>query len=170
MFSTQIVPFAIGLKIDATSAAGLLTIYLIGTLIGTPLVGWAADKLGGTRMVALSCITLAVWQALLVAHPNFLMIAILAGLAGLQGSAMPPSLGLALSQHFGSSSFAKALGISGLVGLPFAVIGVPLGSWIFVRTGSYDATFIMAAIVLAIGAALTLTMRQSSSPRTATGH
>jgi MFS family permease len=163
MFSTQVVPFATGLGIDATRAAGLLTIYLVGTLVGTPLVGAAADRIGGARLIALLCLALALWQGLIAAEPGFIGLALLAGLSGLQGSAMIPALGLALSRHFGPASFAKALGIATLVGLPFGVASVPLTSWMFVRTHSYTGAFLLAVAILALGAVLTMTLRERSS-------
>jgi MFS family permease len=161
MFSTELVPFATGTGIDVTSAALLLTFYLIGTLIGTPLVGWSADKLGGARMIGLLCVSLGVWQALLVLQPSYASLALLSGLVGLQGSAMPSCLGLALSQQLGESSFAKAYGASTLVGLPFAVLGVPIASGIYVHAGSYAGAFLVATIILALGALLALSVRQS---------
>jgi cyanate permease len=162
MFSTELIPYAIGLGIDPTKAAVLLTVYLVGTLVGTPFVGWAADKLGGARMIGLLCLTLALWQGLLMTQPSYGVIALLSGLAGLQGSAMISCLGLALSEQFGQDNFAKAYGSSTLVGLPFAVLSVPIASGIFVRTGSYSTVFLVAVAVLMTGAALVLTMRRKS--------
>lgn len=158
MFATELVPFAIGLGIDPTRAAVLLTAYLVGTLIGTPLVGLSADKLGGARMIGVLCVSLALWQALLILQPSYPLIALLSGLAGLQGSAMISCLGLALSEQLGRSSFAKAYGASTLAGLPFAVLSVPVASGIFVRTGSYSPVFLIASAVLVIGAALALSI------------
>jgi MFS family permease len=158
MFSTELIPFATGLGIDPTRAAVLLTVYLVGTLVGTPLVGWAADKVGGARMIGILCLTLALWQGLLMTQPSYGVIALLSGLAGLQGSAMISCLGLALSEQFGQAAFAKAYGSSTLIGLPFAVLSVPVASGIFVRTGSYTTVFLVAVAVLVIGAALVVTM------------
>lgn len=158
MFSTSLVPFATGIGIEPTMAAMLLTAYLVGTLVGTPLVGWAADKVGGVQMITILCFTLALWQGLLVTHPGFVILLLITWLAGLQGSAMLPSLGLSLSNEFGRESFAKAFGISNLVGLPFAVLSVPVASAIFVRSGSYDGAFLLSAAMLATGMVLALTM------------
>jgi hypothetical protein len=93
-------------------------------------------------------------------QPGFALLALLAGLAGLQGSAMPSCLGLALSEQLGQSRFARAWGASALVGLPFAVASVPVASAIFVHTGSYDRAFLLAAVVLAIAAILSLSVGQ----------
>jgi predicted MFS family arabinose efflux permease len=163
MFSTQLVPFAIGLGIEPTSAALLLTAYLIGNLVGAPLVGWGADKVGGARMIAIVCLSLALCQGLLLTHPGYPMLALLAWLAGLQGSAMVACLGLALSEQFGQAGFAKAWGASTLVGLPFAVAAVPVAAAIFVRTGSYNIVFLVATTVLVIGMVLVLGMRRRSA-------
>lgn len=158
MFSTQLVPFATGLGIDPTKAAVLLTAYLFGTLVGTPLVGWLADKIGGARLMGLLCVSLAIWQGLLVFQPAYTMLVLLAGLVGLQGAAMPSCQGLALSAQFGSRSFAKAWGVSTLVALPFAVLSVPVASGIFVHTGSYNGAFLVAAAALAMGTVLALSI------------
>lgn len=163
MFSTQIVPFATGIGVDETRATGLLTIYLIGTLVGTPLVGAVADRIGGARMLTLLCVALGLWQALLITHPGYLGLAVLSGLAGLQGSAGIPSIGLALSRLFGPQHFSKALGISTVVGLPFGVACVPVSSWIFVRTHSYTGAFLLATTILAIGALLAVTVREGGT-------
>ena len=169
IFSTQVVPFATGLGVDATRAAGLLTIYLIGTLVGTPLVGVVADRIGGARLMAILCLALALWQGLLATQPGFMGLALLAGLSGLQGSAMIPSLGLALSRYFGPANFARTLGIATLVALPFAVAGVPLTSWMFVRTHSYTGAFLLAAAMLALAAVLAVTLRERASVQTSAG-
>jgi cyanate permease len=165
MFSTQLVPFALGEGIDPTRAALLLTAYLVGTLIGTPLFGWFADKVGGARMIGLLCVLLALWQGLLLTQPSYAFLALLAGLAGLQGAAMISCLGLALSERFGQNSFATAYGMANLVGLPFAVLSVPIASGLFVRTGSYSPAFLLATTVLMIGAVLAFSIgRRSAIP------
>jgi hypothetical protein len=91
-------------------------------------------------------------------QPTYALIALLALLAGLQGSAMISCLGLALSEQLGQAGFAKAWGASTLVGLPFAVLSVPVASGIFVQTGSYRLVFVMAAAMLAVGAVLALSI------------
>jgi MFS family permease len=162
MFSTELVPYATGLGIDPTRAAVLLTAYLVGTLIGTPFVGWMADKVGGARMIGSLCLSLALWQACLLIQPAYPLIALLALLAGLQGSAMISCLGLALSEQLGQAGFARAWGASTLVGLPFAVLSVPVASGIFVQTGSYRLVFMLAAAMLAVGAVLALSIGRRS--------
>lgn len=158
MFSTDLVPYAIGSGIDPTKAALLLTAYLVGTLVGTPLVGLFADKIGGARMIGSLCLTFALWQFLLLLHPSYALLALLTFVTGLQGSAMISCLGLALSEQFDPSSFAKIWGTSNLVGLPFAVASVPVASVIFVRTGSYGSVFLLTVGILVIGSLLTVTI------------
>jgi hypothetical protein len=76
---------------------------------------------------------------------------------------MIPSMGLALSRHFGPANFSTALGAATLVGLPFGVASVPLTSWMFVRTQSYTGAFLLAAAILALGAVLTVTLREDKA-------
>jgi hypothetical protein len=83
---------------------------------------------------------------------------LLSGLAGLQGAAMISCLALALSEQFGQSSFARALGASTLVGLPFGVLSVPLASGLYVRTGSYGVVFLLAVVVLIAGFVLAMSI------------
>jgi len=166
MFATTLVPFAMQVGIAPTTSALLLTGYLVGTLVGTPLIGWGADKLGGIAMIVLTCLTIAIWFACLLVHPGFVALMVIAFLIGLQGSAMPPSLGMAFAQEFGQANFAKAWGFSSVIGLPFSIALVPISSMLFVRTGSYDAAFILSIALVLTGMLLPLTMmrRRQAAP------
>ncbi len=162
--SAHIVPMTRDWGLDATRAASLLAIASLGGMAGSVTFGWVADRLGGTRTLALLCFDSAILWVLMLFQPPFIVIALIVGLLGLHGSAMIATFGMALSQHFGRASYARAFGLGYLLSLPFSVLVIPAVAHVSVRTGSYTDALIGMAGFLLFTALLALVVR---TPRSA---
>jgi predicted MFS family arabinose efflux permease len=161
--SAHIVPLAMGWGIDATRAAVLISVSSIGGMLGSPVWGWVAERLGGARVLAILCIIGALgWVALLL-KPPFLLLALLSAAMGFASGAVVPVVSLALSQVFGQPSFGRAFGLANLVSLPYTVVGVPAAAVVFVQTGSYTGAMIGLAVFGLLG--LFCALKLSGAPR-----
>jgi MFS family permease len=143
--AAHIVPLAIGWGIDAPRAASLLTASAFGGMAGSVIFGWVADRIGGAVTLVILCVNSAILWAIVLLHPPFAVLALLAALMGLHGAGVGAVVSMALSQRFGQASFGRAFGLSNLVNLPFMVLGVPVAGHIYARTGSY--TLAVAGLV-----------------------
>jgi MFS family permease len=156
MLSTHLVPMAIGWSIDATKAASLLTLMSLAGLIGPLAFGWLADKFGGRAMQVVLCLNSAALWAVLLTQPQFPMLAIVIALFGLHSAGGVPSFGVALSERFGPTSFARAFGLGNMVSLPFTVLAVPLAASVYVRSGSYREALLIQSAFFVFSALLVL--------------
>jgi MFS family permease len=158
VLAAHIVPMAMAWGIDATKSATLLTFSSLGGMAGSVIFGWVADRLGGALTLVILCVDSAILWSLMLLHPPFATIALLAALIGLHGSAVVAVVSLALSQRFGQANYGRLFGLSNLVNLPLMVLGVPIAGHLYVRTGSYMsamlgliALFVVGAIAAAVG-------------------
>lgn len=152
ILATHIVPLAMGWGIDAARAASLLTASSFGGMAGSVIFGWVADRLGGAVTLVVLCINSAIVWAIMLLHPPFAIIVLLAALMGFHGAAVVAVVSMALSQRFGQAGFGRAFGLSNLVNLPFMVLGVPIAGHVYVRTGSYTLVVIGLIGIFLLGA------------------
>jgi MFS family permease len=147
--SAHVVPLATGWGMSATRAATLISISSIGAMIGAPVWGWIADRLGGALALAILCGSNAILWSLLLLQPPYVAMAAIMCLMGFSSAAIVAVISMALSQLFGRPSFSRAFGMCYFVSLPFMVGGVPTAAHVYVRTGSYVAAIVgMAAFSL----------------------
>lgn len=153
--AAHMVPMTRDWGIDPTKSASLVSFASLAGMAGAVSFGWLADRLGGSKTLALLCLDSAILWALVSFHPPFVILATIVALLGLHGGGVIATFGMALSQQFGAASFGRAFGLGYLVSLPFNVLAVAGAAHIYVRTGSYvDALigmsgFLLCAAVLA---------------------
>ncbi len=166
MIGSHMMPMAIGWGITPTRAATLLTIYAGAAIIGTPLFGWLADRIGGRGVLIIIAGDLAILFGLLIFQPPFALFACVAGAMGLHIASVGTCFALIAAEQFGPASFGRAFGISQLINLPFSVGSVPLAAWIYERTGSYANALALHVAVLGLAVLLILMVRTSAVART----
>jgi MFS family permease len=159
MIGSHLAPMAIGWGVSQPQAASLLGLYAGMAVIGSPLFGWIGDRIGGRAVLTILAVDLAILFALLLLHPSFPLLLVLAALMGLHIASVPGSFALAVTEQFGAESFGRAYGIAQLVNLPFSFGSVPLAAWIFERTGSYAEALILHVGLLLLSAVLVLIVR-----------
>jgi predicted MFS family arabinose efflux permease len=160
MIGSHLAPMAIGWGVSPARAASLLGIYGAAAILGTPLFGWLADRVGGRMVLVILAVDLAILFGLMILQPGFPLLIGLAALMGLHIASAPAGFALIIGENFGSESFGRAYGILQLVNLPFSVASVPLAAWIFERTGSYANALLLHVGLLALAAVLVLTIRR----------
>jgi MFS family permease len=163
MIGSHLAPMAIGWGVSQTQAATLLSVYAGMAVIGSPLFGWIGDRIGGRAVLMILAADLAVLFGLLLLHPGFPLLLVIAALMGLHIASVPASFALAVTERFGADSFGRAYGISQLINLPFSFGSVPLAAWIFERTGSYADALILHIVVLALAVILVLTVGRGTA-------
>jgi len=142
VLAAHIVPLAQGWGVAVTKAATLLTFSSIGGMLGSVFWGWVAEWLGGAPVLAILSFGGAVLWLLLLVHPPYLALAIVAGLMGFTGAPVVPVASMALSQSLGRASFSRAFGLCNFVNLPFMALGVPAVAHVYVTTGSYSLAIV----------------------------
>jgi sugar phosphate permease len=160
VITANMVPMAQSWGFSATLAATLLAIQSFAGIGGTLFFGWVADRLGGTRALAILLVDAALLWVLLLLHPPFAATAVIVGLIGVHGAGAVPVLSVALSDVFGRDAFSRAYGLVNLINLPFAVLSVPAAAMLFARTGSYARVVLCQASFLGLGCLLVLAVRR----------
>jgi MFS family permease len=155
LLGAHLFPMATGWGFDATRGATLIALMSFAGMAGTPLFGWLSDRVGGRNALAIAALdSVFLWLLLLIAHPPFLLTAIVIALIGFHGGGIVPSFSMTLSQRFGEANFSRAYGLGNMMALPVTTLVVPVAAAVFVRTGSYGGALAGQAGLLALAAIL----------------
>jgi predicted MFS family arabinose efflux permease len=164
----HVVPWAQDLGVSARTAALILTVNGVGSLIGDLAAWWLTDRLGGRGALCALMAVAAVAMLLLVlvdAGPAF-AVAFAFGFCIGAGSPVrtaliPPLFGLrAVGAIMGWSTFAWSIG---------GIVGPYLAGFIRDVTVSYDLAFVVGGVLLLIGAASAYFWSGRSRKRSALG-
>jgi MFS family permease len=161
ILGTHLVPMVRDWNIDATSAATLLTASSLAGMVGTVIVGWLADRLGGAGALALLCIVSAIMWAMMLLQPPFIALIPVVGLLGLLGAAVVPAFGMALSQQYGAATFGRAYGLGFMIQLPFNLLGVPIAARVYMGTHSYASAVMGLVAFFVVGALFAISARMT---------
>lgn len=162
---SNLIPYALGLGIDRLSAASLLSVLAIASMVGKLGFGVIADRvpLKLVLLAALAMIGLG-FAALLVVRSYGGLAAVCATL-GLAAGGLLPVWGAIVAQYFGRSAFGRVMGLMNLTMMPLTAASAPLAGYVFDRTGSYDGAFI--GYLLAIMVAMLLLLPLAKAPAAA---
>ncbi|WP_157219360.1 MFS transporter [Flavisphingomonas formosensis] len=171
IFVVHIVPFGTSAGLSLGSATALLSIYAGAGLLGTPLFGWLADRLGPPIALILSGGVQALgWALLLVVKGPALLL--VAATLGVCCTPLVTLHGAALTALFGHATVARAMGYSYLCKLPFIFGFGPMAGAMFDATGDYRMPFLLCSALMACATlcflALSVVSRQPGDARTAT--
>ena len=154
----HLVPYATDVNISPTTAANILAAIGGSSIIGRVVLGGVGDKIGNRRAIIIGFILLAVpLLCLAFARETWMlfMIAIVFGIG--YGDCVASETPLVASV-FG----LKSIGILiGFVATAFSIggaLGPVVAAYIFDVTESYQAAFILTAVVGAIGLVVTITL------------
>jgi predicted MFS family arabinose efflux permease len=152
--TTHIVPMVVGWGLDPMRAALLLTAIGVSGVIGSPLMGFIADKAGGFAALTLIAFCQALALAGLLLKPSFPFLIAIGVIWGLAASGLLASKDLTLSEYFGTESFTNSFGLSALFYPPFTVGTPVLAGFLFSATASYAA--VLTALVVSYGLVIVL--------------
>jgi len=147
---TYVVAFALSQQIAATSAALLLSVLGLASLVGAPLFGWLCDRLTPLRALFVNgCAQLLLWCALAGMRSLIEMAVVLALLGLCTGGVMPMVIGF-IGRAWPMRRFGAALGQMTFAGLPLSFSAAPVAGLIFDAVGSYRAAFLFEALLSAL--------------------
>ena len=150
VLGSHMAPMVSSWHLSAMVGATLLSIFFFSAIPGTIVFGWIADRLGAVLALVILVASTAVGWILLLLHPPFAMLVVLAALIGAGGAGVVPVLSLALSEAFGRESFSRGYGLANLAVLPFSVLCVPAAALVFARTGAYAGVILSMALFLVL--------------------
>jgi len=159
MVITHIVPIAQDARLEAVTAAGLMTAIGMSSTIGRLLSGYLSDRFSSRKILFVGIIVQSVSILLILkvrSLPIFYLFAVCYGLTYGGNMVVIPKLTV---QIFGLNSMATIFGaISIADGIGFGLGSLTAG-YIFNATGSYDISFLILAIGLVIAAIITLILK-----------
>ncbi|MFT4054145.1 MAG: MFS transporter [Novosphingobium sp.] len=156
----HLVPLALDRGIPLAQASLLLSVFGLAGLIGAPLFGWLADRIGaGRSMAALSLAWIAPWLALLVAGDSLPLLLALAFVIGLLSNGILTLFGVLAGEWLGDANVPLGMGLCYLFKIPFLFAAAPLAGAMFDRSGSYAPTILLHVTSFALIGAVFLIYR-----------
>lgn len=132
--------------------------FAVALVAGRLAVGWLVDRFWAPLIGAIFLTPPAIGCLILMSDPSLGGAILAAALVGMAGGAELDLLALLASRYFGVRNFARsyawlyaAVAIVGGVG-PMAF------AWLYDLTGSYDTSFLISAILFAIGGPILLVL------------
>jgi MFS family permease len=134
--------------------------------LGKPTFGWLADRTTrrGTMFLCIALQTLGL--SLLLSASNFSSLVFAALVFGMGYGGVLPLWGVLVGSVFGRDVLGRVMGLMAPILLPFQILGLPLATWIFGRTGSYRLAFVIFLSFYAVSAILLALLRLPRRERT----
>ncbi|WP_070934397.1 MFS transporter [Edaphosphingomonas haloaromaticamans] len=140
--------------------AALLSAISGGTgIAGSLLFGWLADRFGGGAALILNCVVQAAVWMILILPVGYGVLILDAVVIGMCGGGFITAKSVLVNHLFGRAAFARVMGLSGLLTVPFLFGMAPLAGWLRDVTGNYGlavgahmAGFAIAAACFALAA------------------
>ncbi|MDP6127602.1 MAG: MFS transporter [Dehalococcoidales bacterium] len=163
---THIVPNAIDLGIQPSTAAILLSLIATSSVPSKFLSGFISDKIGSVRALSVSLTMITLALAFLVFADTLPLLYMFALLLGVSYGLAIPLWTIVAADLFGLESLGSISGVLFFLNVTGGAVGAPFSGWIFDSTGSYFPAFVSTTLVGLISAALcfVLLKYQSSSP------
>ena len=150
VLSVHLVPFALGLNMNLTSAALLASIYGGAGLVGGFFGGAVADRIGGARtFIVAAFLQVAVWPCLLLPI-GYTSLAMCVAVIGLCINAMVPVISTLVANVFGRAQFSRVMGLFSILTMPFGIVLPLLAGALYDFSGSYREVFLIQAGMFAI--------------------
>jgi predicted MFS family arabinose efflux permease len=150
----------------AAQAATVLSLMAGMAALGKPTFGWLADRTTrrGTMFLCIALQTLGL--SLLLSASNFSSLVFAALVFGMGYGGVLPLWGVLVGSVFGRDVLGRVMGLMAPILLPFQILGLPLATWIFGRTGSYRLAFVIFLSFYAVSAILLALLRLPRRERT----
>ncbi|MBA7672941.1 L-lactate transporter [subsurface metagenome] len=152
----HVVPYALDMGLPAVTAAGLLTVIGVCSIIGRLASGAASDKVGTKPVLAACLAAQGIMMLWLMNAGDLWSLYLFAVFFGISYGGCIPLIPKMTSQLFGSRSIGAIFGgISVADGVGF-MIGPFLAGYVFDITGSYHISFlgfgagVLAAVILSL--------------------
>jgi cyanate permease len=138
-----------------TERVGLM--LFAGALLGIPgtfLLGWLADRRDGRTLLWIAMAIQVGAFAMMRTRPEFSGLLVASAAIGGTAGGLLPVYAAMLGRGFGPSAFGIAMGIGGLVQLPFMAAAPPLLGRMRDQSASFDSALLLLIAAYALAAAL----------------
>lgn len=163
---THVVPYATDIGFTATQAAVILSLVGVTTIIGTPVMGVACDRIGRKKTAVICSLLVAGAMLWLIWAHQLWMLYVFAILFGFGSGGLMPSSTALIGDTFGLSSLGKILGMLDIGWYVGAAVGPILGGYIFDISNSYSLAFLLSAIAMVLTALfLALVRKEMEAPK-----
>jgi MFS family permease len=129
------------LGMSGMQASAVIALMTLMGAIAKPLFGVLADYFDKRAMMAVAIALQALGVGLLLRVESYPALMTTGFVFGLGYGAVMPLWSVLLGAMFGRDGFARVMGVMGPMTLPFTMVGLPLTTLIFERTGSYLPAF-----------------------------
>ncbi len=130
--------------LTATVAGWMTAVFAGAQVIGNPIMGWAGDRIGYRRVMALGMVAAGIGAIVAAAAPElvwFYLVFALAGVANVAAWTLP----LSMTLEFGTDADRPVyIGLANSLIAPSIVLAPLLGGWI-AQIAGYGALFLAAA-------------------------
>jgi len=160
----HIVIHATGLGISPVSAASVLSIVGVGSLVGRVMGGGVSDRFGNKPTITVALILMGAGFIWLLVAKELWMLYIFAIIFGLTYGEILCMMSLLPAELFGLKSQGVILGITIFASTIGGSIGPVVAGRIFDMTGSYQITFMICVAAAIAGLILTIFIRPVYPP------
>jgi len=142
---------ALGIEKGLTPQSATLLVSVMGgaSIVGSVLVGFLCDKLGGARALAVAAFGFALSWVAVLASGSFMVMAPAMLVMGASGAGIVPIVSVLIAHFFGTASIARGFGYFGLFTLPLTFLLPPAAGALRDAAGNYTA--VMLAIIIGCG-------------------
>jgi MFS family permease len=151
--AAHIVPAATDAGISKTASALILTVSSAGGILGTFAAWWVTRRLGDRRTLLVLIVGEALGLFLFIFTTSAWAFYSVAFLFGFSFGAASPVRQAMAPPLFGLRAIGGILGFAYLAWAIGGVCGPVLAGFVFDLSGSYDAAFLVGAVLLMVGAA-----------------
>ncbi len=155
----HIVPHGVDLGLTGGDAAKVLSILGAFSIAGRLLMGMAGDRVGNIRAMLVCFIFLFTGITWLQFSHNMWMLIIFAMIHGFAHGGVFSVISPILAELFGTMSHGLIFGITAFISSIGGFIGPVMAGYLFDRTGSYSAAFIVLAAMSFAGLITSLTLK-----------
>jgi cyanate permease len=152
--------FAADLGHDTERASMLLVAGAALGIPGTFYLGWLADRRDGRALLWIAIALQMVAFAVLRMEPGFGLLLAASAVIGCGAGGILPVYAALLGRAFGPAAFGIAMGIGGMVQLPFMAVAPPLIGQLRDRSGDFDSALLLVIAVYALAAGLLVALQR----------
>jgi len=156
----HIVPYAKALGIAVTSAAAVLSLVGAGSIAGRIIMGSISDKIGvkASLIISLSIPILTfIW---LQSANEMWMLYLFAPTYGFAYGALMAMMVLTAAMMFGLPALGVIIGVISFMYSLGGAAGPAMSGYLFDITGSYNAAFLVCAMLAALGLGMAIILRR----------
>lgn len=129
------------LGLSALEASTVVSVTTLFGALAKPLTGIFSDYVPKRAVAGVAVGLQVVGVFLLLQADSLITLCVAGGFFGLGYGGIAPMWSVLLAERFDGGDFAKVMGASMPITMPFNIIGLPAANFVFEMTGSYSPAF-----------------------------